>query len=108
MQSPEPASQGRLAGVFCSIYQETPTTQRRDSREALFSFSCECVSVSKTYIMSTELSKLDKAERGESHDLVGGKSGRNYGKDIHSVFERAAQPTMAQAQMEDLGKKNVP
>lgn len=61
--------------------------------------------------MSTELSMLDKAEKGESHgDLVQEKPGRSYGKDIHSAFERTArpQPTMAQAQIEDLGEQIFP
>lgn len=60
--------------------------------------------------MSTELSMLDMAERGESQgDLVQEHPEWNYGKNIHTAFERTAQPqpTMAQAQVEDLGEKIV-
>lgn len=58
--------------------------------------------------MSTEFAKLDMAERGESHgDLVQGQPGPNHGKNTHFAFERTVQtqPTMAEAQVEDLGEK---
>jgi hypothetical protein len=57
--------------------------------------------------MSTELSMLDLAERGESHgDLVGGHLRQPDGRHSHPTFEPIAQtrPSVVQEQNEDLGE----
>lgn len=100
--SPEPYAQGTHAGILAACIKQTA----RNEVDALlwreFPHSTHFCLYQTCMMVPTELSVLDKAERGDSHGkLVEESPSHVAGRETHRTVEPIGQPQVSEVQAQD-------
>lgn len=100
--SPEPYAQGTHVGILAACIRQT--ARNKSGRVALerFPHSTHFCLYQTCIMMPTELSVLDRAERGDSHGkLVEESPSHVAGREAHRTVEPIGQPQESEVQTQD-------